>query len=88
MNVALWIATGLLAFVAAVGGVTKVFVPKEKLAAHNGAMAELQSPCRRHETLGTVAIEIEPALNFDIWNVQFVFKYYVATPARVNVKKQ
>lgn len=36
MNVVLWIATGLLAAVALVGGATKAFVPKEKLAAHNG----------------------------------------------------
>jgi hypothetical protein len=36
MNLVLWIATGLLASVALVGGATKVLVPKEKLAAHNG----------------------------------------------------
>ena len=36
MNVALWVVAGLLAAVALVGGVTKVFVPKEKLAAHHG----------------------------------------------------
>ena len=36
MNIALWIAAGLLAAVALVGGATKAFVPKEKLAAHNG----------------------------------------------------
>jgi hypothetical protein len=32
MNLALWIAAGLLAVVALVGGVSKTFVPKEKLA--------------------------------------------------------
>ncbi|MGD1218357.1 MULTISPECIES: DoxX family protein [Streptomyces] len=32
MNLALWIATGLLAVVALAGGITKVFVPKERLA--------------------------------------------------------
>jgi hypothetical protein len=37
MNVALWIAAGLLALVALVGGITKTFVPKEKLAHHEGA---------------------------------------------------
>lgn len=38
MNIALWICTGLLAAVALVGGITKTFVPKEKLAAMpNGA---------------------------------------------------
>ncbi|HEY6424787.1 MAG TPA: DoxX family protein [Pseudonocardiaceae bacterium] len=36
MNLTLWIATGLLAAVALVGGITKAFVPKEKLAEHNG----------------------------------------------------
>jgi hypothetical protein len=36
VNVVLWIATGLLAAVALVGGATKAFVPKEKLAAHSG----------------------------------------------------
>lgn len=36
MNVALWIATGLLAAVALVGGISKTFVSKEKLAATRG----------------------------------------------------
>ncbi|WP_433310246.1 DoxX family protein [Micromonospora sp. CA-269861] len=36
MNLALWIAAGLLAAVALTGGITKMFVPKEKLAAING----------------------------------------------------
>lgn len=36
MNLALWIAAGLLAAVASVGGTTKTFVPKEKLAEHRG----------------------------------------------------
>ncbi|WP_433473819.1 DoxX family protein [Spirillospora sp. CA-142024] len=36
MNVALWIAAGLLAAIALVGGITKTFVPKEKLAAQHG----------------------------------------------------
>lgn len=34
MNLALWIATGLLALIALVGGISKSFVPKEKLATH------------------------------------------------------
>ncbi|SFD62926.1 DoxX-like family protein [Actinopolyspora alba] len=33
MNLALWIVAGLLAVVMLVGGITKLFVPKEKLAA-------------------------------------------------------
>ena len=37
MNVALWIIAGLLALVALVGGISKTFVPKEKLAHHEGA---------------------------------------------------
>lgn len=36
MNLALWIGAGLLAAVALAGGVTKTFVPKEKLAAAPG----------------------------------------------------
>jgi DoxX-like family len=36
MNIALWIAAGLLAAVALAGGITKTFVPKEKLAAQHG----------------------------------------------------
>ncbi|MFE9868737.1 DoxX family protein [Streptomyces sp. NPDC005506] len=36
MNLALWIAAGLLAAVALTGGISKTFVPKEKLAAVHG----------------------------------------------------
>lgn len=37
MNLALWIAAALLAAVALLGGITKTFVPKDKLAAaHSG----------------------------------------------------
>jgi hypothetical protein len=36
MDLALWIAAGLLAAVALVGGSTKVFVPKERLTAASG----------------------------------------------------
>ncbi|WP_461010915.1 DoxX family protein [Streptomyces capparidis] len=36
MNLALWIAAGALAALALGGGVTKTFVPKEKLAAVHG----------------------------------------------------
>lgn len=34
MNTALWIAAGMLAAVALTGGISKTFVPREKLAAH------------------------------------------------------
>ncbi|MFJ9560323.1 DoxX family protein [Streptomyces fuscichromogenes] len=36
MNLTLWIAAGLLAVVALVGGVSKTFVPRERLAAAHG----------------------------------------------------
>jgi hypothetical protein len=36
MDLTLWITTGLLAVVALAGGISKAFVPKEKLAEHNG----------------------------------------------------
>lgn len=36
MNLALWIAAGLLAAVALGGGITKTFVPRERLAAAHG----------------------------------------------------
>jgi hypothetical protein len=37
MNVALWISAGVLALVALLGGVTKTFVPLDKLSQHDGA---------------------------------------------------
>ncbi|GAB3860797.1 DoxX family protein [Micromonospora andamanensis] len=37
MNLTLWIAAGLLAFVALAGGISKTFVPREKLATMPGA---------------------------------------------------
>jgi hypothetical protein len=37
MNLALWIAAGLLAAVALAGGITKTIVPRAKLATINGA---------------------------------------------------
>jgi hypothetical protein len=37
MNTALWIAAGLLALVALAGGISKTFLPKEKLDAHPGS---------------------------------------------------
>ncbi|MEU2743989.1 DoxX family protein [Streptomyces sp. NPDC007095] len=36
MNLALWIGAGLLAVVALTGGISKTFVPREKLAAVQG----------------------------------------------------
>ncbi|MEU4452722.1 DoxX family protein [Nocardioides sp. NPDC023903] len=37
MHIALWITAGLLALVALAGGITKTFMPLEKLAQHDGA---------------------------------------------------
>jgi hypothetical protein len=37
MNIILWIAAGLLALVALTAGITKTFIPKEKLEQHDGA---------------------------------------------------
>ena len=37
MNTTLWIAAGLLALVALAGGITKTFIPKEKLEQNEGA---------------------------------------------------
>ncbi len=37
MDTTLWIAAALLALVALTGGVTKTFIPKEKLQHHDGA---------------------------------------------------
>lgn len=37
MDIALWIAAGLLALIALAAGLTKVFVPKEKLQRHEAA---------------------------------------------------
>ena len=37
MNTTLWIAAGLLGLVALMGGLTKTFIPKEKLEHHDGA---------------------------------------------------
>jgi hypothetical protein len=37
MNIILWIAAGILALVALAGGITKTFIPKEKLEHHDGA---------------------------------------------------
>jgi hypothetical protein len=37
MNIILWVAAGILALVALAGGITKTFIPKEKLEHHDGA---------------------------------------------------
>ena len=52
MNVALWIATSLLAAVALVGGASKAFVPIETLAAHDGGEWVAAADPRFVRTLG------------------------------------
>ncbi|MEU7679824.1 DoxX family protein [Micromonospora taraxaci] len=56
MNMALWIAAGLLAAVALAGGVTKTFVPKEKLAATNGGEWTADASVGFVKTLGILEI--------------------------------
>jgi hypothetical protein len=56
MNLTLWIATGLLALVALAGGVTKVFVPKEKLSEHNGGEWTANAGVGFVKTLGVLEL--------------------------------
>ena len=56
MNLTLWIATGLLAAVALAGGLSKVFVPKAKLAAHHGGEWTAQASVGFVKTLGVLEL--------------------------------
>jgi hypothetical protein len=56
VNLALWIAAGLLAVVALTGGITKTFVPKEKLAAHAGGEWTGQAGVGFVKTLGVLEL--------------------------------
>jgi hypothetical protein len=56
MNLTLWIATGLLAVVALVGGISKAFVPKEKLAEHNGGEWTQHASVGFVKTLGVLEL--------------------------------
>ncbi len=56
MNVALWIAAGVLAVVALVGGFTKTFVPKATLAGSPGGRWTEHADARFVTTLGIVEI--------------------------------
>lgn len=56
MNTALWIATGLLALVALVGGLTKTFIPKEKLEQHDAAAWTRSFSPSFVKTLGTLEL--------------------------------
>lgn len=56
MDLALWIAAGLLAVVALLGGTTKTFVPKEKLAAHEGGRWTADASVGFVRTLGVLEL--------------------------------
>ncbi|RAY11523.1 DoxX family protein [Actinomadura craniellae] len=56
MHLTLWIAAGLLATVALAGGVSKTFVPKEKLAAHSGGEWVGQAGVGFVKTLGILEL--------------------------------
>jgi hypothetical protein len=56
MNLALWVIAGLLAVVALTGGVTKVFVPKEKLAAAPGGGWTAHASVGFIKTLGVLEL--------------------------------
>jgi hypothetical protein len=56
MNLALWIAAGLLAAVAFGGGISKTFVPKEKLATINGGGWTADASAGFVKTLGVLEL--------------------------------
>ncbi|WP_405492459.1 DoxX family protein [Nocardia sp. NBC_00511] len=56
MNVALWICAGVLAAVALVGGLTKTFVPRAKLAATPGGAWTGHVDARAIKGLGVLEI--------------------------------
>lgn len=56
MNLALWITAGLLAAVALVGGTTKTFVPKARLAAQHGGEWTANASAGFVKTLGVLEL--------------------------------
>ena len=56
MHLALWIATALLAAVALAGGVSKTFVPKQRLAEHPGGAWTAEASSRFVRTLGILEL--------------------------------
>jgi hypothetical protein len=56
MNLTLWFAAGLLAAVALLGGVTKTFVPKDRLARQHGGEWTAQASVGFVKTLGVLEL--------------------------------
>ncbi|MFB4318077.1 DoxX family protein [Actinomadura sp. 21ATH] len=56
MNLALWICAGLLAVVLLIGGVGKLIVPKEKMAAMRGAGWTADVSARFLKTIGAIEV--------------------------------
>ncbi|MEU7766790.1 DoxX family protein [Nocardia sp. NPDC049190] len=56
MNLALWVCAALLATVALIGGITKTFVPKEKLAQAPGGAWTEHASVGLVKTLGVLEI--------------------------------
>ena len=56
MTIALWITAGLLAAVALVGGTTKTFVPKARLAAQHGGEWTANASAGFVKTLGVLEL--------------------------------
>jgi hypothetical protein len=56
VHLALWIAAGLLALVALVGGITKTFIPKDKLAEQRGGEWTRQASVGFVKTLGILEL--------------------------------
>jgi hypothetical protein len=79
VNTALWIAAGLLAAVALLGGITKTFVPKEKLAAQPGGEWTRNVSTGFVRTLGV--LEILAAIGLVLPAVLGVATFMVAVTA-------
>jgi len=62
MNLALWIATGVLAAVALAGGISKTFVPKAKLAEVHGGGWTADHSVAFVKTLGILELLAVPGL--------------------------
>ena len=62
MNLALWIATGVLAAVALTGGISKTFVPRERLAKVTGGGWTAEHSTAFVKTLGVLELLAVPGL--------------------------